>query len=132
MLKQTVQDAMNEQIKHEFYSAYLYLSMAAHCESINLPGFAHWMRIQEQEEKIHGIKFFDFIHERGSRVVLQAIDQPPAEFKSPLDVFEKVLEHEQTVTELINDLYALAIQERDYASQVFLQWFITEQVEEED
>lgn len=132
MLNPTVQGAMNEQIKHEFYSAYLYLSMAAHCESTNLPGFAHWMRMQEQEEKIHGIKFFDFIHERGGRVVLQAIDQPPAKFESPLDVFEKVLEHEQKVTELINDLYALAIQERDYASQVFLQWFITEQVEEED
>jgi ferritin len=132
MLNKTIQDAMNEQIKNELYSAYLYLSMSAYCESINLPGFANWMRMQEQEEKIHAMKFYDFIHERGGRVVLQAIDQPPAEFGSPLDVFEKTLEHEQKVTAMINDLYALAVQERDYASQIFLQWFITEQVEEED
>ena len=132
MLKQTVQDAMNEQIKNELYSAYLYLSMAAYCESINLPGFAHWMRMQDEEERMHAMKFYDFVHERGGRVVLQAIDQPEAEFESPLDVFEKTLEHEQLVTEMINDLYALAVEERDYASQIFMQWFITEQIEEED
>ncbi len=132
MLKQTVQDAMNEQIKNELYSAYLYLSMAAYCESINLPGFAHWMRMQDEEERIHGMKFYDFIHERGGRVILHAIDQPTAEFESPLDVFEKTLEHEQHVTSLINNLYALAVEEKDYASQIFLQWFISEQVEEED
>ncbi len=132
MLSQTIQDAMNEQIKNELYSAYMYLSMSAYCESINLPGLAHWMRMQEQEEKIHAMKFFDFINERGGRVVLQAIEQPPVEFQSPLDVFEKTLEHERKVTAMINDLYALAVQEKDYASQIFLQWFITEQVEEED
>lgn len=132
MLSQTIQDAMNEQIKNELYSAYLYLSMSAYCESINLPGFAHWMRMQEQEERIHAIKFFDFVNERGGRVVLQAIDQPPAEFRSPLDILEETLEHEQKVTAMINDLYALAVQEKDYASQIFLQWFVTEQVEEED
>jgi ferritin len=123
---------MNEQIKNELYSGYLYLSMSAYCESINLPGFAHWMRMQEQEERIHALKFFDFVNERGGRVVLQAIDQPPAEFRSPLDILEKTLEHEQKVTAMINDLYALAAQEKDYASQIFLQWFVTEQVEEED
>lgn len=132
MLNKTIQDAMNEQIKNELYSAYLYLSMSAYCESINLPGFAHWMRMQEQEEKMHAMKFYDYIHERGGRVVLQAIDQPPAEFQSPLDILEKTLEHEQKVTAMINDLYALAVQEKDYASQIFLQWFVTEQVEEED
>ena len=132
MLNKTIQDAINEQIKNELYSAYLYLSMSAYCESINLPGCAHWMRMQEQEERIHAIKLFDFVNERGGRVVLQAIDQPPAEFQSPLDVFEKTLEHEQKVTAMINDLYALAVQEKDYASQIFLQWFVTEQVEEED
>ncbi|MDY7075737.1 MAG: ferritin [Chloroflexota bacterium] len=132
MLSQTIQDAMNEQIKNELYSAYLYLSMSAYCESINFAGFAHWMRMQEQEEKMHALKFYDFIHERGGRVVLQAIDQPPIEFQSPLEVFEKTLEHEQKVTAMINDLYALAVQEKDYASQIFLQWFVTEQVEEED
>jgi len=132
MLNKTIQDAINEQIKNELYSAYLYLSMSAYCESINLAGCAHWMRMQEQEERIHAGKFFDFVNERGGRVVLQAIDQPPAEFQSPLDIFEKTLEHEQKVTAMINDLYALAVQEKDYASQIFFQWFVTEQVEEED
>ena len=132
MLSKTLQDAMNEQIKNELYSAYLYLSMSAYCEASNLPGFAHWMRMQAQEEVTHAMKFYDFIYERGGRVVLQAIDQPPLEFQSPLDVFEQTLEHEQKVTALINDLYALAAREKDYASQVFLQWFVTEQVEEED
>jgi ferritin len=132
MMNEKVQDAMNEQIKNELYSAYLYLSMSAYCESINLPGCAHWMRLQEQEEKFHAMKFFDFIHERGGRVTLQAIDQPPVEFESPLNVFEETLEHEQKVTAMINDLYALAVEEKDYASQIFLQWFVTEQVEEED
>jgi ferritin len=123
MLNQTVQNAMNEQIKNELYSAYIYLSMSAYFESTNLPGFANWMRMQEQEEKMHAMKFYDFIHERGGRIVLQAIDQPPVKFESPL---------EQKVTAMINDLYALTVQEKDFASQIFLQWFITEQVEEED
>ncbi len=132
MLGKKIQDAVNEQIKNELYSAYLYLSMAAYCESINLPGCAHWMRMQEQEERLHAFKFFDFIHERGGRAILQAIDQPPSEFESLLDVFEKTLEHEQKVTAMIHNLYDLAVQEKDYASQIFLQWFVTEQVEEED
>jgi ferritin len=131
MLSKTIQDAMNEQIKNELYSAYLYLSMSAYCEAANLPGFAHWMRVQAQEEEAHAMKFYDFIYERGGRVVLQAIDQPPVEFQSPLHVFEQTLEHEQKVTAMIHDLYALAVQEKDYASQAFLQWFVTEQVEEE-
>jgi ferritin len=131
MLSKTIQDAMNEQIKNELYSAYLYLSMSAYCEAANLPGFAHWMRVQAQEEETHAMKFYDFIYERGGRVVLQAIDQPPVEFQSPLHVFEQTLEHEQKVTAMIHDLYALAVQEKDYASQAFLQWFVTEQVEEE-
>ena len=132
MLNRTVQDAMNKQIKNELYSAYLYLSMSAYCESANLAGFAHWMRVQAQEEMGHAMKFYEFLHSRGSRVVLQAIDQPPAKFQSPLDVFEKTLEHEQKVTAMIHSLYALAVREKDYASQIFLQWFVTEQVEEEN
>ena len=128
----TMHDAMNEQIKNEFYSAYLYLSMSAYFETINLPGFAHWMQIQVQEEVGHAMKLYNFINERGGRVVLQAIDQPPAEFDSPLDVFERTLEHEEKVTGMIHQLYALSIQEQDYPSQIFLQWFVTEQVEEED
>jgi len=131
MLSEAIQDAMNEQIKNELCSAYLYLSMSAYCESVNLPGFAHWMRVQAQEETTHAMKFYDFICERGGRVVLQAIDQPPVKYESPLDVFEKTLEHEGKVTAMIHNLYALAVQENDYASQVFLQWFVTEQVEEE-
>jgi ferritin len=131
MLSKAVQDAINEQIKNELYSAYLYLSMAAYCESINLPGFAHWMRRQYEEEVTHGLKFFDYLTERGARVTLKAIDQPPADFKSPLAMFQQTLEHEQKVTGLIHDIYALAVKENDYASQVELQWFIKEQVEEE-
>ncbi len=132
MFNKKIQDAMNQQIKNELDSAYLYLSMAAYFESINLPGLAHWMRMQDEEERLHAMKFYDFIHERGGRVILLALDQPAAEFESPLDVFEKTLEHEQKVTALINGLYALAVEEKDYASQIFLQWFITEQIEEED
>ena len=131
MLDKAIQDAMNEQIKNEFYSAYQYLSMAAYCESANLPGFAHWMRTQSQEEMEHAMKFYDFILARNGRVVLQAMDQPVVDFVSPLEVFEQALEHEREVTAMINDLYGLAVRENDYASQAFLQWFVTEQVEEE-
>ncbi len=131
MLSKTVQDAMNEQINNEFYSAYQYLAMAAYCESVNLPGFAQWMRTQSQEETEHAMKFYDFILDRNGRVVLQAIEGPVIEFGSPLEVFEQALEQEQKVTAMINDLYGLAIEESDYASQAFLQWFVTEQVEEE-
>jgi ferritin len=131
MLGKAVQEAMNEQIKNELYSAYQYLAMAAYCESANLPGFAHWMRTQAREETEHAMKFYDFILDRSGRVVLQTIDQPVADFSSPLEVFEQALEHEQMVTAMINDLYGLAVTENDYASQTFLQWFVTEQVEEE-
>jgi ferritin len=131
MLGKAVQDAMNEQIKNELYSAYQYLSMAAYCESVNLPGFAQWMRAQSQEETEHAMKFYDFILDRNGRVVLQAIEAPVVEFGSPLEVFEQALEHEQKVTAMINELYGLAVRENDYASQTFLQWFVTEQVEEE-
>jgi ferritin len=131
MLKKAIQDKMNDQIKHELYSAYFYLSMAAYLGANNLLGSAQWMRVQAQEEQGHALKFFDHIYDRGARVTLQAIDQPPAEFNGLLDVFEKVLAHEQKVTGLINDLYALAAREKDYASQNFLQWFVDEQVEEE-
>ena len=131
MLGEAVQDAMNEQIKNELYSAYQYLSMAAYCESVNLPGFAHWMRTQAREETEHAMRFYDFILDRNGRVVLRAIEGPVVDFGSPLEVFEQALEHEQRVTAMINDLYGLAVSENDYASQTFLQWFVTEQVEEE-
>jgi ferritin len=131
MLSKVVQDTINEQIKNELYSAYLYLSMSAHCEAANLHGFAHWMRVQSQEEVSHAMKFFEFVFDRGGRVVLQAIDQPPVDFKSPLDLFQQTLQHEQKVTGMINHIYDLAAKENDYATQTFVQWFITEQVEEE-
>ncbi len=131
MISKTVLDEMNNQIKYEFFSAYLYLSMAAHCESMNLPGFGKWMRVQAREELGHGMKFFEYIHDAGEQVVLQEIEQPPAKFESPFKIFEHTLEHEKKVTARIEHIYALALQEKDYASQVFLQWFLTEQVEEE-
>jgi len=131
MITQSVQNAINEQIKNELYSAYLYLSMSAHFEANNLPGFAKWMRIQSQEELEHALRLFDHLNERGGRVTLSAIPQPNSEWKSTLEVFNQVLEHEQHVTALIHRLYETALAEKDYASQVMLQWFIDEQVEEE-
>ena len=131
MLKQKLQDAINEQINKELYSSYLYLSMSAYCESVNLSGFGHWMRAQAGEEQGHALKLYRYVVETGGRVWLKAIDEPPAEFDSPLDVFEKTLAHEEKVTGLINGLYALALSENDYATQIFLQWFVSEQVEEE-
>ena len=130
-LSKALQDAINTHANSEFYSAYLYLSMAAYCESINMPGFAHWMRIQHQEETGHALKLFDFVNDRGGRVVLEAIDQPPVEFQSSLDVMQRTLEHERTVTSMIHRLYEQAVEESDYAAQILLQWFISEQVEEE-
>lgn len=131
MLSKAIEEAINEQIKNELYSAYLYLSMSAYLEANNMPGFARWMRLQNQEEVSHAMKLFDYMNDRGSRVVLQAIDQPPAEFESALDIFQKALDHEQKVTAMINRIYELAVKENDYPTQVELQWFITEQVEEE-
>lgn len=131
MLSQTMQDAFSEQIKNEFYSAYLYLGMAAYCESISLPGASHWLKLQAQEELEHGMKMFGYVNERGGKVTLHALDKPAVEYPSLLKVFEETLAHERKVTSLIKYLYGLALKENDYASQAFLQWFVTEQVEEE-
>ena len=131
MLNKKVQEAINEQIKHELYSAYLYLSMAAYSEAANLPGFARWMRLQAEEETEHALKFFDHVADRGGRVVLQAIEQPPSDFGSPTAMFEQVLQHERKVTALINHVYEVALKGNDYPAQVLLQWYINEQVEEE-
>ncbi len=130
-IKSEVSDALNEQIKHEFYSSYLYLSMAGSFEVAELPGFARWMRKQSEEEREHAMKFFDFLLDRGEHVQLQAIDQPPYAFRSPLDTFEQALEHEKEITSRIHQLYELSLQKNDYPAQVFLHWFVTEQVEEE-
>jgi len=131
MLSEKLQSAMNDQIRKEFYSSYLYLAMAAHFEAANLPGFAHWMKAQSEEETEHGMKFYEFINDRGGRVKLQAIDQPPVEFGTPVEIFKVVVNHEEQVTASIHKLYALAQAENDYPTQVMLHWFIDEQVEEE-
>jgi len=131
MLTAPMQDAFNEQIKNEFYSAYIYLSMAAYFDDANLPGMAGWMRVQAREEAVHAIKIFDHLLDRGARVKLRAIPQPPVDFASPRDVFDQAYKHEQAVTQAIHDLYEKAVQEKDFASSVFLDWFVKEQVEEE-
>jgi ferritin len=131
MLSKTIQDAINEQIKNEIQSAYLYLAMAQHCESVNLSGSGRWLTMQWHEELEHAEKLIGYMHNRGGRVVLGAIEKPQTDFPSIKDVFTQVLAHEQKVTALINQLYTLAIKENDYATQVELQWFIKEQVEEE-
>lgn len=126
-----MQDAMNEQINKEFFSSYLYLSMAAYFEDKNLMGFAHWMRIQADEEREHAMKFYDHILDAGGHVYLKAIDAPQTDWKSNLEVAEQVAEHEARVTASIYSLYELALKEKDYPAQVMLHWFINEQVEEE-
>ena len=131
MLGKKMQDLMNTQIQAEFYSAQLYLAMSAYSESENYKGFANWLKVQYEEETSHGMKFLHYIQERGGEVVLKALDAPPAKFGSMLKMFEEVLSHEKKVTAMINNLYELALKEKDYAAQVFLQWFINEQVEEE-
>jgi ferritin len=132
MLSKKLEEAINEQINKELYSGYLYLSMSAYCEAENLPGAANWMRIQAQEELGHAMRLFDHVNARGGRVLLKAIEMPPPVWKSPLEMFEEVLAHERKVTGLINRLYEVALSENDYATQMELQWFITEQVEEEE
>ena len=132
MLSQEMEKALNNQINAEMYSSYLYLSMNAYFKSVNLEGFANWMQCQAQEEMIHAMKIYDFVNQRGGRVILKGIDAPPDSWNSPLVVFEETLQHEQKVTALINDLVDIAIKERDHATNAFLQWFVTEQVEEEE
>ena len=131
MIGKPMQDAMNEQINKELFSSYLYLSMAAYFEDKNLAGFAHWMRMQADEEREHAMKLYDFILERGGRVMLKGIDAPRTEWSSSLEIAEEVAAHEAKVTASIYELYEIAMQEKDYPAQVMLQWFISEQVEEE-
>ena len=131
MITKKMEDALNDQINAEMYSSYLYLAMSAYFESENLPGAAVWMKMQAQEENGHAMKFFAFVNERRGRVVLKAIDKPAESWKSLLAAFEAALEHEQMITGRINDLVNLAVEEKDHATNAFLQWFVTEQVEEE-
>jgi ferritin len=131
MINKPMQDAMNEQINKELFSSYLYLSMAAYFEAKNLSGFGTWMRVQADEEREHAMKFYNFILETGGKVTLKAIDAPKVEWNSNLEVVEEVAAHEAKVTASIYALYELALKEKDYPAQIMLQWFITEQVEEE-
>ena len=130
-MNKKLSEEINVQINKEMFSAYLYLSMAAHFEGKNLGGFASWMEKQAEEEMEHAMKFYHFMNEVGERVVLDAIEKPESEFGKPVDIFQKVLEHEQFVTSRIHLLYKIAVEVMDYPAQVFLQWYINEQVEEE-
>lgn len=131
MLSPNMVAAINEQIKHELYSSYLYLSMAAYCDNQNLKGFAHWMKLQADEERGHAMKFYDYLLENAQRVSLDGLDRPPMDFGSPRKIFQMVLDHERMITSRIHKLYEQALQEHDYRTQIMLQWFITEQAEEE-
>lgn len=131
MIRKKMEKALCGQLTAELYSSYLYLAMAAYFQSISLPGFASWMRVQAQEELVHAMKFFDFVAERGGRVGLKEIEAPPREWKSPLSAFEEAYKHEQKVSGLIDGLVELAAGEKDHATASFLRWFVDEQVEEE-
>ncbi len=131
MIKPEIQKALQQQINEEFYSAYLYLSMSGYFETLDLPGFAHWMFAQYREEVAHAVKSFRYLLDRGGNVELEAISKPPSEWNSPLHVFEETLKHEQEVTERINALVDLSIKHSDHATNNMLQWYVAEQVEEE-
>jgi ferritin len=124
-------ELLNQQIKSELYSAYLYLSMASYCDSVNLEGFAKWMKVQAKEEVGHAMKIYEFLNDRNERVILEGIEKPPSDFSSPVDIFSKTLEHEKKVTAMIEKIFEAAKEVGDSASMIFLQWFINEQVEEE-
>jgi len=132
VLSEKMQEALNRQMNAELYSAYLYLAMSAHLGRGELGGLAHWMNVHAQEELLHAMKFYNYVNERGGRVILYPIAEPPSEWDSPLAVCENVYRHEQKVTGLINDLADLAVAERDEAARTFLEWFVNEQVEEEE
>lgn len=131
MITKRMEKALNAQINKEFYSAYLYLAISAYCNKLGMPGCEHWFRIQHDEEIIHMTKMFDYVMQHGGEARLFKIDEPPADFGSALGAFEAGQKHEHFITESINELLNVAVEEKDHATQVFLQWFITEQVEEE-
>ena len=130
-MDQAVQDAVSQQIGQELYAAYFYLAMSAHFDLKSLPGFSRWMRVQAQEELGHAVRLFDFMNRRGAAAQLGAVEAPRSDFGTTLSVFEAALGHEREVTQLIHHLYDLAVEKHDHATQLELQWFITEQVEEE-
>jgi ferritin len=131
MIGDKMAEALNVQINKEMYSAYIYLSMAAYSEHIGLSGFANWFMVQYQEENEHAMRIYKYLQEQGAQVKLETIEKPQTDYKSPTDMFEKTLAHEQFVTKSIHELVDLAVKEKDHATQIILQWFVTEQVEEE-
>lgn len=131
MLISRIEKELNKQLNKEFFSAYLYMSMSAYFQSVDLLGFANWMNIQAREEMLHAEKFYNFIHERNGKVVLEQLDKPQTDWESPLAAFEDALKHELFITSSLNDLVNAALEEKDHATNIFLQWFITEQIEEE-
>lgn len=130
-MDKAIQKGINDQIRAEFEAAYLYLAKAAHFTSENYDGFAHWMRLQAEEELAHAMRLYAYLLERGGRVELERVEAPPKEYGTPLEIFEDSFEHEKSVTAMIHQLYALAREKNDYATEMHLQWFVTEQVEEE-
>lgn len=132
ILNERMEEALNEQLNKELYSSYLYLSMSAYSSSIGLPGFAHWFRVQVEEENIHAMKIFDYINDQGGKVKLKEIKEPPVEFGTAMDMFQQTLKHEQFITHSIHELVALANTEKDDITESFLQWYVKEQVEEEE
>ncbi len=131
-MNKKIEEILNKQFNSEYFSSYLYLSMSAYFDSLNLEGFAHWMKKQSEEEWIHAMKIFDFVHERGGKMILTEINAPETEWKSPLHAFEDALKHEKLVSSQINNIFELSKTEKDFATEVFIQWFVSEQVEEED
>ncbi|MCD4817748.1 MAG: ferritin [Candidatus Cloacimonetes bacterium] len=131
MISQKMQDAINAMINKEIYSEYLYLSMAAYLDSLGLSGMANFMKVQVQEERFHAMKFYDFVNERGGRIVLTDIKAPQVDFNSAMELFEMALKHEEFVTKSINELMDIALSENDHAAKSFLFWYVDEQVEEE-
>ena len=132
MLSEKLEKSLNDQITFEFYSSYTYLAMAAFCEASDLSGFANFFRVQAKEELDHAMKFYDYVFQKGGRVILGEIEEPQKEYESMIDVFETGLEHERIVTSRIYDITDIATEEREHATISFLKWFIDEQVEEED
>lgn len=131
MINKKIEKELNKQLNAEFYSAYLYLSMSAYLSSVNLQGFSNWMKVQFEEEQAHAMKLYNYILDRGGRVIFGQMEAPPREWKGIIDLFKDVFEHEQKVTQMINELVNIAIDEKDHATVSMLQWFVTEQVEEE-
>lgn len=132
MLHKKMAQALNKQVNREMYSAYLYMSMSAHAAKVGLKGFANWFMVQYHEEMFHAMKLYEYIQRQGEDVKLEAIDTPPSAFASPLDMFTQTLTHEQYITKSINDLMEMAIEKKDHATQIFLEWYVVEQVEEEE